>query len=264
MNNQRTAIFTFVVLILALSVTTVVASDFSFYMWDQEISGTVFGQDTSVPGVSSRVEASIVEDTNKDKGFRFVSTFLGLHTEFGYNTLENSTTLDGSGTFTFGGEEFDLDLADADYDQNVKVYEFFPRLPLFSKDKFGLNLLLGVKYMQFEGTVSGTALGGGSTSHALDDNILLPQIGIRCFIGSLKKGLRVELMAKYLDVEIGGINAKALDAEAIAYVTTPTGIDLFFGWRMMDQNIVDNEGKSTEAGVEIKNSGLLYGGRIRF
>jgi len=246
-----------------LSATTVTASDFSFYMWDQEISGTAMGQDSSVPGSTTRVEATLANESNNEKGFRLITKFLGLPTEFGYSTMSNSTSLNADGTFNFNGKEFDFNLP-MDYEQDATIFEFFPRIPVFSNDKIGINLLFGVKYMDFRAEINGTEAGGGLITEALDEGIPIPQIGARFFIGSLKKGLRIELMAKHLDIEVSGTNVKSLDAEVIAYFKTVGGIDFFMGWRMMDQTIIVDEDQATEAGVAIKNSGLMYGGRIRF
>ena len=193
-----------------------------------------------------------------------MTKFLGFPTEFGYTSMANSTSLDADGTFSFGGKEFDFSQP-MNYVQDVNIYEFFPRIPIFSNDKVGINLLFGVKYMDFKAEVSGAESGSGiAISEALDEDVPIPQIGARFFIGSLKQGLRIELMAKYLDVEISGVKVKSLDAEAIAYVKTIGGIDGFFGWRLMEQTIITDENQDNEAGLDIKNSGIVFGGRIRF
>lgn len=246
---------------ILLSPVTSSAKDISFYMWNQTISGEAHGRSVSA---STKAKANLGDDTNNDKGFRLVTNFLGVPTEFGYTTISNNTSMDTDGTFSFNGKDFDFTLP-LDYAQDIKMYEWFPRLPILSNDKIGINLLLGIKALDFKAAVTGTEDGSGTQlTEAVDEFVPVPQIGARFFIGSLTKGLRVELMAKYFALTYSDVDYKALDAEAIAYVKGKAGFDFFFGWKLMELKLTRYENTSSEAGVDIKNSGLVYGARLRF
>jgi opacity protein-like surface antigen len=246
---------------ILLSLSTASAKDISLYMWNQTISGDAYGRDSAT---STRTKATLNEDTNNDKGFRLVAHFLGAPTEFGYTTISNDTSMNAEGTFSFNGTDFNF-AQPLDYSQDIKMYEWFPRLPVFSTDKIGINLLLGVKCLDFKAAVSGTEdVSGTPITETMDEFIPVPQIGARFFIGSLTKGLRFEFMAKYLKLKISDYNVKALDAEAVAYVKGKAGFDFFIGWKLMNLNAITDEGSTTEAGIDLKNSGLMYGARLRF
>ena len=249
--------------VFLLTVRTVAASDFSFYMWDQTVSGKAFGQDSSIPGVITKVDATLEKDRNNEKGFRLVSTFIGGPTEFGYTTISNATALNADGSFYFNGKEYDF-TQPLNYKQSSKMYEFFPRIPLFSTGPIGLNLLIGIKALDIQAQVSGTDGTANPITEEIDEFIPVPQIGVRCFLGNIKKGLRVELMVKYIKGELSGTAVDVLDLEAVAYVKGKGGMDFFVGWKSMDLEVILDEDTAQEAGVELKNSGIMYGGRIRF
>ena len=245
--------------LVGLLASTAMAGDIMLYSWDQEISGTARGSSGG-----ATVSGSLREDSNREVGARFYTKFLGRKFEIGYFTMDNDTVIDATGAFSFNGRDYNVGLP-INFDLDANVFEFFPRWSIISKDGSSLDFIFGLKLMDMQATVAGTEAGTGTTiSEEIDEMVPVPQIGIHFRIGELKKGLRFEGIYKTLDIGIGDVDVKLLDAQFFAAYRTSQDFDFVVGWRKISNDFVVDEGKADEAGIDIENDGIFFGGRLNF
>ncbi len=257
---MRERVFIWLV-VFGMMVSPCLAGDIMLYSWDQEVSGTAHGRDS---GTGASVNGSLREDSNREMGFRFYTKFLGRKFEIGYFTMDNRSVLDATGAFSFNGTDFNVGLP-INFQLDANVFEFFPRWSIVSKDGSSLDLLFGIKLFDMQAEVTGTNQATGlAITEELDEMVPVPQIGFHFRIGELKKGLRFEGIYKTLDIKVSDVDVKLQDIQFFAAYRTSEDFDVIVGWRKISNDFTVDEGAADEAGVDIENDGIFFGGRLNF